>query len=208
MCGGGGGGDGGAGQMAADEAARKAEVASRINEINGIFDANKASGIYGDAKGAVLDLDRSYLNEQRGDTERMNRFALARQGLAGGSQEVDRNKALLDVYNRGLLQSGQRASRLEADWQSADEDLRNSLIRQVTADPQALNAGSARAQLTAAADSRRNSGIDASLGDLFTDFGNAYSLSRYNAGVQQGMGGAAGGGLPSVSSPRQSYQGR
>lgn len=208
MCG--GGGDGGAAQMAADEAARKAEVAARIKDINGIFDANASSGIYGDAKSAVLELDRNYLDKERMDTERMNRFSLARQGLAGGSQEVDRNKALLDVYNQGVLQSGQRAGKLEADWKSADEDLRNSLIRQVTADPQALNAEATRSQLNAAADSRKNSGIDTSLGDLFTQFDNSYSLNRYSQGLQQGMGttAAAGGGLPNVSSPRQSYQGR
>ena len=206
MCG--GGGDDSYKRMQEDEARRRAEVAARIADINNIFDANKASGVYDSAKQSVLDLDKFYLNQERGKTERMNRFALARQGLAGGSQEIDRNKALLDVYNQGLLQVGQRADKLGAEWRSADEDLRNSLIRQVTADPQALNAQATQAQLNASAEARRNSGIDTSLADLFTNFANSYNMNRYNQGVAAGMaGGINAGGLPTVASTRKSYQG-
>lgn len=206
MCG--GGGDGGYGQMQADEEARKAEVAKQIGVINGIMDSNRSSGIYDQARQAVFDLDKFSLDEQRTKTERASRFALARQGLSGGSQEVDRNKALQDVYNQGLLQADQRANKLKADWMSSDEDLRNSLIKQVTADPQALNAEATQAQLSAAAESRKNSGIDSSLADLFSRFENAYALSRYSSGVNSSGYSSAGGGVPTVSSARSSYQGR
>ncbi|WP_287602759.1 hypothetical protein [Thiothrix sp.] len=210
MCGGGGGGGGGDGGAAANEAARKAEVAARIADINKIFDENAASGIYKQGAGNVLALDRNYLDQQRADSERMNRFALSRQGLAGGSQDVDRQKALLDTYNRGMLQAGTRSDKMAADWAGQDEDLRNSLIRQVTADPAAFNAAATHSQLTSAAESRKNSGIDSTLGNLFSQFADTYSLSRYNAGAQSvmGNGGYSTGGLPTVSSSRNSYQGR
>ena len=207
MCGG-GGSDSSYDKMRADEEARKAEVAKQISVINGIMDSNRSSGIYDQARQAVFDLDKFSLDEQRTNTERASRFALARQGLSGGSQEVDRNKALQDVYNQGLLQADQRANKLKADWMSSDEDLRNSLIKQVTADPQALNAEATQAQLSAAAESRKNSGIDSSLADLFSKFENVYALSRYSSGVNSSGYSSAGGGVPTVSSARSSYQGR
>lgn len=205
-----GGSSGSSNQMAEQEAQRKAEVATQVGVINDIFDSNAESGIYQQAADNVFQLDKHYLDDQRADAERMNRFALARQGLAGGSQEVDRSAALLDTYNEGILRAGQRSDKLASEWRSADEDLRNSLMRQASADPSAFNAQATQSQLSAAAEARKNSGVDQSLGSLFQDFSNQYALSRYNAGVSAGMNnGMAQGGsaLPNVMSTRKRYQG-
>ena len=207
---GGKGGDGGAAALREQEERRKAEVAARINEINNIFgnDSSARNTLYNQAATNAFNLDKLYLDESRADTERMNRFALARQGLAGGSQEVDRSKALLNTYNEGLLRAGQRGERLKADWMQSDEDLRNNLIKQVSVDPQAFNAASAQAQLSAANQARQNAGSDQSLGGLFQQFADTYALSRYNQGVNNSMGQTAPSNLPTGVSTRKTYQGR
>lgn len=208
--GGKGGGDGGLAALQEQEAQRKAEVAARITEINNIFDTGGTSrnALYDQAATNAFNLDKHYLDENRADTERMNRFALARQGLAGGSQEVDRSKALLNTYNEGLLRAGQRGGRLKAEWMQSDEDLRNNLIKQVSVDPQAFNAASAQAQLSAANQARQNAGSDQTLGGLFQQFADTYALSRYNQGVNNSMGSATPSNLPTGVSTRKSYQGR
>jgi hypothetical protein len=207
---GGGKGDGGVGALQEQEAKRKAEVAARITEINDIFDAGGTSrnALYDKAAENAFNLDKLYMDENRADTERMNRFALARQGLAGGSQEVDRNKALLNTYNEGLLRAGQRGERLKAEWMQSDEDLRNNLIKQVSVDPQAFNAASAQAQLSAANQARQNAGTDQTLGNLFQQFADTYALSRYNQGVNSAMGQVSPSNLPTGVSTRKNYQGR
>lgn len=205
-----GGSSGGSNQAAQQEEQRRKDVDTQIAVINDIFDSNAESGIYQQAADNVFKLDKHYLDEQRGDAERMNRFALARQGLSGGSQEVDRNAALLDTYNEGILRAGQRSDKLAAEWRSADEDLRNSLMRQASADPAAFNAEATRSQLSAAAEARKNSGVDQTLGNLFQNFSDQYALSRYNAGVSAGMSnGMAQGGsaLPNIMGTRKRYQG-
>lgn len=207
---GGKGGDDGAAALREQEERRKAEVAARINEINNIFgnDSSARNTLYNQAATNAFNLDKLYLDESRADTERMNRFALARQGLAGGSQEVDRSKALLNTYNEGLLRAGQRGERLKAEWMQSDEDLRNNLIKQVSVDPQAFNAASAQAQLSAANQARQNAGSDQTLGGLFQQFADTYALSRYNQGVNTGMGQTTPSNLPTGVSTRKTYQGR
>ena len=61
--------------------------------------------LYDEQEQAVYDLNAKEVNDQYADAERANRFALARNGLLGGSADVDSNANLQEKTNEGLVQA-------------------------------------------------------------------------------------------------------
>lgn len=163
--------------------------------------------MYSDQKAAVYDLNKREVDRQAAEAERMNRFGLARAGLAGGSVNVDSVADLDRRTNEGLMRAGGIADQAAADLKTQDERTRSSLIGLAqsgidtgTAAQQALkglevnaaNAASARAGST--------------VGRLFDDLSQAYLANQMNQGRQNGM--QYGQQWSGVSSPRTTYQGQ
>lgn len=179
--GGGGGGDGGAGQR---EAERQARIAAATNKINEIFNGANRDTMYNDQKSAVYDLNKAEVDRQAGVAERANRFGLARNGLVGGSVDVDSNAELNRRTNEGLIRAGGIADQSAADLKLQDEKTRSNLISMAqsgidtgSAAQMALNGLSVNADQAAA---QRNG---ATIGSLFGDLSQAYLINQQANGI-------------------------
>lgn len=164
----GGGGDGGAAARQAEEDAR---VSSAINHINNVFGVTSAqpereklySKISKDATNTAL----NDLNKEKSITERDLNFMLARQGLSGGSRDIDVNKDVLDTYQQGVLKASNIGISTGNDARSADDRTRVNLINSIRS---GLDQGSATQQ---AYEGMRNNA------SLAQDNANAVNLSGF-----------------------------
>ncbi len=157
------------------EAERQRKAQEAIAEINRIFDNANRDALYQQQRDAVYDLNTQEVERQAAEAERANRFALARNGLLGGSADVDSNAELNRRTNEGLAQAGGIADAAMADLQKADETARNNLVSMANAGTDATTAGQlASSQLAANADAASADRAVASVGDLFGSLSNAY----------------------------------
>lgn len=80
------------------------------------------------------------LNKERGITERELKFQLARNGLSGGSRDIDANRDVLDTYQQGVLRASNMGTQTSNNARSSDEKTRVNLINSIQA---GLTAGDA-----------------------------------------------------------------
>lgn len=200
-----GGGDPGA--AARDqEAERQARIKAATEKINEVFNGAGRQSLYDTQKSAVYDLNKAEVDRQATQTQRANRFGLARNGLLGGSVDVDSNAEINRRTNEGLLRAGGIADQAAADLQTADERTRSNLISMAqsgidtgTAASQALNG--LQVNTANAASSRAG----ATIGNLFNDLSQAYLYNQIKAGTNAGM--QPGNQFLGVSAPTARYQG-
>jgi len=141
------------------------------------------STIQGDASARLLDK----LNKDRTSTERGSRFQLARQGLSGGSADIDLNTQILDRYNEGALEAGNAALASANQARSADEQTRTNIINNIRnglAESDAIS--SAYSALSNNANEARDNAMATDIGSFFTDINNLNQQRQYNAGLQAG----------------------
>ena len=159
--------------------------------------AMEASGNYADSRSALYDRIREDvrdyymrdLNQQRDDTERTARFGLARRGVIGGSSELDVADRILEEYNRGVLNIGNRADQAALRARAADEKARLDLISRIRAGMQAGNAiASATNALENNLDDARASATAQSLGQVFSDYGYYLTERAKERGYRRGQG--------------------
>ena len=162
--------------------------------------------LYDEQEQAVYDLNAKEVNDQYADAERANRFGLARNGLLGGSADVDSNARLQEITNEGLLQAGGIADSAAAKLRAQDESARQSLISMAQS---GIDTGTAQQMaiesLNTTAQQAQGERAGASVGDLFGTLGQAYL--RYNK-ITNGNGLFSGDGVGSNNmSTRSTYQG-
>jgi len=180
-----------------DEAAYNAAVANAKQEA----EASRAA--YGERvklydtiktdanKRALIDL-----NKERDITERNLSFDVARQGLSGGSHDIDTMRQVTDTYQQGVLKAAELASATANNARAADDKTRTGLISSIRA---GLDQGSAQSQ--AYSDMRNNADratADAnslSLAGFFDRLNNLNQQRKYNNGV------AAGSAVPGTTTP-------
>jgi hypothetical protein len=139
----------------------------------------------------------SKLAEDRGDAERGTRFQLARQGLAGGSADIDQNAELLDRFNEGSMEAATAALSAANSARSADEKTRVGIINNIRngmAQSDALS--SSYAALTNNANEARDAALATDIGGFFDDINNMNRQREFNLGqqaIQQRYGGSGGG---------------
>lgn len=203
----GGGGDAGA-DARAQEADRQQRINAATQSINSIFNGSNRDALYDEQKKVVYDLNSKEVERQAQEAERVNRFGLARTGLAGGSADVDSVADINRRTNEGLLRAGGIADQSAADLKTADESTRSSLLSMAQS---GIDTGSASTMalngLKVNADSVAGQRAGANVGSLFSDMSQAYLLN------QQRQGAAAGSQMPGqqwygVSSPTQKYAGK
>ncbi len=185
---GGGGGDGGARQM---EEERQARINAAVSQINNIFN-NKVpesrEQMYTKQRQAVYDLNTRDVNRQAADAERLNRFALVRNGLLGGSADVDSGFEINRMTNEGLMKAGGIADQAAADLRMSDERTRGNLISMAQS---GIDTGTAQQMalsgLAANAEAAKSSAAAATVGDLFSGLSGAYMGNMYNNAYKAGL---------------------
>ena len=131
--------------------------------------------LYDEQEQAVYDLNAKEVNDQYADAERANRFALARNGLLGGSADVESNANLQEKTNEGLVQAKALGQQAASDLRTADEQSKQSLIAMAQS---GIDTGTAQqmaqAQLNANAQSALGQRGGATIGNLFDNLSQAY----------------------------------
>lgn len=179
---------GGGGTDAAEiERQRQERAQLAIDAVNNIFDNANRDALYQGQRNAVYQLNAQEVERQAREAERANRFALARNGLLGGSVDIDSNAELNRRTNEGLSKAGGIADAAMSDLQAADENTRNNLVSMATAGTDATTAGQLAASgLQQNMDAARSNASVATVGSLFNDIANAYlyqNLGKYVQGV-------------------------
>jgi hypothetical protein len=145
--------------------------------------AQKRESLYSkigdDAKATAL-LD---LNKDREDTERELGFMLARQGLSGGSRDIDVNREILDTNQQGILKATNLGLQIANDARSNDDKTRVNLINSIRA---GLDQGSAQQQAYEGMRNNAASAADAakatSLAGFFDTLRNRQQQAAYSQG--------------------------
>lgn len=205
LYGGGGGGDGGAARM---EAERQRRVRSAVDTINSVFNGADRDAMYKGQRNAVYDLNKTDVDRQFADAERANRFALSRNGLAGGSVDVYSKADISRRTNEGLMKAAGIADQAAADLRASDERTRSNLISTAQS---GIDTGQAAAMALAQLDSNAKSAAGArsgaAIGTLFNDMSQAYLYNQANKGLSSGVNTPYSQQWLGVSPPTQTYKG-
>jgi hypothetical protein len=168
-------------QAAYEEAVKKAQEEALTENPNAVAREQLYSKIGNDATNvAKTDIDK-----ERMLAERELKFQLARNGLSGGSRDIDANRDVLDTYQQGILKASNIGTQTANQARSSDEKTRVNLINSIQA---GLTSGDAVQQayagmannVTAAQDAANN----ASLAGFFDVLRNQQDRNQYRAGVE------------------------
>lgn len=187
-----GGGGGGSERIAREqlrmEQERQAAIKSGIGAVNAAFDTPERQKQYSDYLAAQRKLYFDQLANQQQDAQRQNKFALARSGLVGSREQVDRGSDLGKAYQKGVIEADRAAQSNLVGLQSADEGTRQSLIQLVQSGADATTASSSalRSMQSNLAGASANAKVDA-LGNVFGDFSDLYKRSRDRADERSAM---------------------
>lgn len=136
---------------------------------------NSREKLYDEQRQAVYDINSRDVNRQYGDAEKANRFGLARNGLMGGSADVDSNARLQEMTNEGLVKAGGIADNAAANLRASDESARQSLISMAQS---GIDTGTAQQmaqqQLESSSQKAQGERSGASIGNLFGGLSQAY----------------------------------
>lgn len=170
--------------------AREAGEAPRAYDTS-VRDANLAerNKLYGtiqtDSESRLLDT----LGKDRTRAERDVRFQLARQGLMGGSADVDQGRELLENFQEGSLEARNASTAASNDARASDENTRVNLINNIRSGMAESDAVSAAyAGLNNNATSARDNAMATNIGNFFDDI----SILRQRQQYQDGLNGAPG----------------
>ena len=162
--------------------------------------------LYSEQQQAVYDINAKSVNDQYADAERTNRFALARNGLLGGSSDVESNANLQEKTNEGLVQAQALGQQAASDLRTADEQSKQNLIAMAQS---GIDTGTAQqmaaAQLNANAQSALGQRGGATIGNLFDNLGQAYLNRQIMNAVNNGYNYNFNNGIG--NSTRKEYQG-
>lgn len=143
--------------------------------------------LYEEQQQAIYDLNAKEVNDQYADAERANRFALARNGLLGGSSDIESNARLQEKTNEGLIQAQALGQQAASDLRTADEQSKQSLIAMAQS---GIDTGTAQqmaqAQLNANAQSALGQRGGATIGNLFDNLSQAYLTRQIMNATQNG----------------------
>lgn len=193
------------------EKERQAKIAEATATINSIFRNANRDPLYQKHRDAVYKLNSDEVNRQAAEAERANRFGLARNGLLGGSADVDSTAEINRRTNQGLLNASGIADDAAAKLRSSDESTKQNLLQLAQQGINGSDAGSmATAQLANNVNMNAADQTVAKVGALFNDLAQAYlfnnatqQLSNQNAGLRGLFGRPRSG----ASDTHQSYAG-
>jgi hypothetical protein len=157
----------------AQQQQQQAAIEQSQAQINAIFDNPQRQADIDDFVNATRQYYQQDLDKQKANADRSLKFALAKAGLTGGSEQVDQQEQLGESYAKGQLQAEQKALGAGANLQDADEQARQRLIALATSGLDATNAASQSARALQTDLQSARAGIDANaLGSVFNTFDN------------------------------------
>lgn len=125
-----------------NEEARQAAIRRTQGAVNDVFSAPGRKADIADYVSAIREQYTGDLNEQKTDTDRNLKFALARGGLTGGSTQVDQQRNVAEGYTKGLLEVDRQARGAGAQVEASDQDARSRLIGLATSGLDSTSAAS------------------------------------------------------------------
>ena len=157
-----------------------AEVSTNEAQRNAGYDKVRQSN---------LGLMMEDISRNRADTTRKVGFGLQRNGLFGGSVDVDTHRDITDANQRSVIQANQLADSQVASMRSNDESTRADLISRINAGLDADSAAATASQRMAInrqqALSEPSSGA---LNNLFASIGGALNSYQYANGAANPYG--------------------
>ncbi len=178
------------------EAARQAGITNAVNQINSIYSSPQRQKQYTDFQDALQGYNMQQLNQQKVDADRNLNFAMARQGLTGGSADADASANLARSYNQGVLKSQQQAASAAANLQSADQQQKQQLIGLAQSGLDATSASNqALAGLQTNLQAAQAQAQAQGLGDMFSGLAAYYNNSDQAKQLRQLLGGQQVNGL-------------
>lgn len=182
------------------EEQRRQQIADTTRQVNAVYDAPERKQQQADFLSALRERFTTDANRQKDVATRQLKFANARAGLTGGSQDVDSRRTLGEEYTRGLLEAENRAQGSLADLQARDEDSRQQLIGLAQSGADATTtAQRAGALQQANAAAARDSAFTRGLGEIFGATAEGYKkkeeAAAFRRGQQQPLGGLFTGGF-------------
>lgn len=202
----GGGSNGSATKAAQEESWRQNNINQAVDQINAIYGGASRQADIADFLGASRSFYTNELEKQKGVADRSLKFAMARNGLTGGTASIDANRTLGENYQAGVLSADRLAQQAAADLRTADDNSRMNLISQASTG-MGLTSGAQQAAQAMQANLQGSRGAmkaDA-LGDVFGGLANVFTNSKnmaeerrgnraYGLLYQPGFGAGAGGG--------------
>lgn len=181
-------------EAAKAEAERRAQAEATTGRINSVFDSPARKGQYNDFITALRERFGSNLQRQKGDTDRQDRFTIARRGLTGGSRSVDLGQRRGEQYAEGVLGAEEKAQGALSDLRSRDNASRSTLIGLATNGLDATTAAQrAISQLQQNSGISRNKAINEGIGDTFGTFADAYGRQQQQDAYRRGRASPYGG---------------
>lgn len=170
----------------AAEATREARISGNVKDINSAFDSREPQ--YAQLGEAL----RQRLNEgvdlQRKSAERQSKFALARGGLIGGSQQRDQSATLNREGREAALAAERQAQQGVAGLRASDESSRAQMIALAQSGNDIGDAaGQTAKMLQANLGTAQNSANVSNLGDLFANTAQVYRSQQDAAARRRGL---------------------
>lgn len=155
----------------AQQQQQQADIAASQAQINSVFNSPQRQADINDFVNATRQFYQQDLDKQKATADRSLKFALAKSGLTGGSEQVDQQEQLGESYAKGQLQAEHKALGAGASLQDADEQARQRLIALATSGLDSTNAGMQSAQALQTGLQAARSSVDANaLGNVFSTF--------------------------------------
>lgn len=174
-------------QAKRQERERQAAIDLGTGRVNAIYDAPDRVGQRDDFIAALRAQYGDQLDRQKAVADRRLRFALARNGLTGGSAAVDANRTLGEDYMAGLVDAENRAQGAGAGLMAQDEESRLALLQLVQSGMDAATAGSrAQSALRTNLERSRTGALTDSLGDVFGNTATIYKRQEEGAERRRG----------------------
>lgn len=161
---------------------RQANIGRNVDLVNQVYGSPQREADYNDFLGASRSFYRQNLDRQKATADRSLKFAMARNGLAGGSASVDANRRLGEDFQQGVLSADRLAQKAVNDLRNADEQSRLNMISLAQSGGDMTTGGMRAAQQLQANLAGANSQLNAdSLGDVFSGIGTIAKTSRDQA---------------------------
>ena len=161
----------------------------QVSAADVMSNAAQRNASYDKVRQSNLGLMMEDIARNRADTTRNVGFGLQRNGLFGGSVDVDTHRDITDANQRSVIQANQLADSQVASMRSNDESTRADLISRINAGLDADSAAATASQRMAInrqqALSEPSSGA---LNNLFSSIGGALNSYQYANGAANPYG--------------------
>ena len=161
----------------------------QVSDADVMSNAEQRNASYDKVRQSNLGLMMNDIARNRADTTRNVGFGLQRNGLFGGSVDVDTHRDITDANQRSVIQANQLADNQVASMRSNDESTRADLISRINAGLDADSAATTASQRMAInrqqALSEPSSGA---LNNLFAGIGSAWNGYQFANGAANPYG--------------------